>query len=318
MCVKVFKSVRIMLNITIEKALDFYKLTEKKLNDMAIRRGIKDLKRYYSLTDFDRSTRLGKLLSNLGDNSLSQVFAQMAFHAQNATLISNIVSFNSNIELLKAKLCNFDPKSLKKEYQNAMDIVEALRYNEDNNVCGLKWNSEKSRFGKRDSLMAGYAQALLDCAEYLCHFKDGNEVYNDLNVYGYIGNTDEEKTCNLIKYFQEKIPHRFSIALTCDFLKEFRKEFSFLCKPDVHIKDVLCALFGNKKGFYNTMRREYECVLEMQELVKCINAALSSNERITVYKLDRMIWLICSDKFFLDNTESAKESFLKSIKDLKS
>ena len=53
----------------------------------------------------------------------------------------------------------------------------------------------------------------------------------------------------------------------------------------------------------------------MQALVDEINGTLrQKGERtITVYQLDRMIWLICSENFFLHNVESGKEVYIKKI-----
>ena len=118
---------------------------------------------------------------------------------------------------------------------------------------------------------------------------------------------DETDYKKLIETFHKKIPYRYSIALTCDFLKEFHKEFSFLCKPDVHIKDTLCVLLNKEENYYRTAKREYECIGEMQKLVELING---EEKKITVYQLDRMIWLICSEKFFLDGIISAKNEYL--------
>ena len=182
-----------------------------------------------------------------------------------------------------------------------------MRYDANTNPDGLKWNDKKNKTARKDTLITGYAQALIDCAEYLSWFNNREAVKTDLGLH-YKDETDYE---SLIEYFREKVPHRFSIALTCDFLKEFDKAFSFLCKPDVHIKDTLCMLLNKKENYYHTPKREYECIGEMQELVSLINEG--EENKITVYQLDRMIWLICSENFFLDGIRSAKSEYLSKI-----
>lgn len=297
-----------MTMITQDKAKRFYKLTSSMLNSIAENHNVKNIDNYYKLTDFDEKTKLGKCISDLHRDSINSVFAQMAFHAQNATLISNIVNFENNIVFLKKVLCGFDPNKFLTEYkENVKSVVEALRYDAANNPEGLKWNDKKNKTARKDSIITGYAQALIECAKYLSDFSDRGAVLNQLKS-NYKDETDYK---NLIEAFHKQIPHRFSIALTCDFLKEFDEEFSFLCKPDVHIKDTLCVLLNKEENYYRTAKREYECIGEMQELVKFINEG--EEKEITVYQLDRMIWLICSEKFFLDDVKPTKSEYLNEI-----
>lgn len=296
-----------MTMIAQNKAKRFFELTSSTLNNIAESHNVKDIKAYYELTDFNTKTKLGRCIDKLGRNSVESVFVQMAFHAQNATLISNIVNFEINIDFLKRVLCDFKPEKFLTEYEEKVEsVVEALRY-AANNPEGLKWNDKKNKTARKDSLITGYAQALIECARYLSKCRDREAVLNKLKS-SYKGETDYKK---LIETFHEKIPHRYSIALTCDFLKEFDEEFSFLCKPDVHIKDTLCVLLNKEENYYRTAKREYECIGEMQELVKLINAGEA--KKITVYQLDRMIWLICSEKFFLDDVRSAKSEYLSKV-----
>jgi hypothetical protein len=84
-----------------EKVYNFYTLTEEKLINRCRIKGISDLNKYYTLTDFYGDS----IFNSLSDKA--QVFAQLAFHAQNATLISNIVSFERNFPFLKRVLCDF-------------------------------------------------------------------------------------------------------------------------------------------------------------------------------------------------------------------
>ena len=99
--------------------------------------------------------------------------------------------------------------------------------------------------------------------------------------------------------------HGFSVALTCDFLKEFDNEFCDLPKPDIHIKNTLDSVLEEKKKM-----NDYEYIRAFQQLVNYINKELSCDEKITVYQLDRMVWLVCSGKFFLDGVESIKKRYI--------
>ena len=293
-------------------ALDFYENTEDTLRKLADIKGISDLSAYYELTDYDDN---GVLNEHFRKKDLTQVFAQIAGHAQNATMISSIVKFEKNIGFLKEKLCGFDVEKFLETYPASDDkqkrestineIVEALRYNEQTNK-GLKWDSSKSE--NKDSLMKRYANTLLDAAVFLK--KCGNrDTFRAKLIENYKGKNYQD----LIKFFMNNIKHGFSVALTCDFLKEFDEEFRDLPKPDVHIQDTLCVLKNFKKG--SSDKKQFECIKLMQELTEEINKGLEEKkkDKITVYKLDKMIWLICSQKFYLDEDRSIKASYLNKI-----
>ena len=68
---------------------------------------------------------------------------------------------------------------------------------------------------------------------------------------------------------------------------------------------------------YNTESKEYECIAQMQELTEQINISLKSvgKEEITVYQLDRMIWLVCTGYFFLDTKRSSKQRYIDQIQE---
>ena len=289
---------------------DFYKVTKQQLEVQAQSKGITNLSRYYELTDYHE----GSFLNDYSGKS--QIFAQIAFHAQNATMISSIVKFERNVEFLSAALCSFDPDLFCKTYsannreESVQKIVDKLRFDPKTGL-GLTWDSSKSMEKNKDKIVRRYANTLIDAAEFVSRFDSREEFLYDLLSH-YKNNNYSE----LIKYFRKNIQHGFSVALTCDFLKEFDRSFSDLPKPDVHIKDTLCALYGYEKNYYNTERKEQECIGTMQTLVKQINAQLPQDERITVYQLDRMIWLICSGYFFLDDAGDYKEKYINAIRGL--
>ena len=294
-------------------AKDFYELTEETLKNLANTKGIdeKELARYYELTDYDKDS---VLMKHFKEGSMSQLFAQIALHGQNATMISSIVKFDDNIEFLKDKLCGFDPNKFLNEYtaddrdNSIIRIVNALRYDENKNQ-GLKWDSSKSKEGSKDKLIRRFANTLMDAAIFLSKY-ESREAFREELIEKHDTN-DSEK---VIKYFRKNIKHGFSVALTCDFLKEFDEAFSDLPKPDVHIQDTLCALNSKKKGYYNSSdKKQFECIKDMQNLTKEINDNLDENKKITVYKLDKMIWLICSGSFYLHDRGNIKQSYLNQI-----
>ena len=289
------------------KPIDFYRITKQHLEAQARKKGVRNLGRYYTLTDFQKCEFLPRY------SETAQVFAQIAFHAQNATLLSNIVRFEKNIGFLSTALCGFDPKRFSAKFpaadreRSVQALVEALRFDPAAQT-GLVWNAEKSKSGQKDTLIRRYANTLIDAAAFVGQFSSRAAFLQDL--LNHYPNQDPAK---VIAYFRKKVSHGFSVALTCDFLKEFDQSFSGLSKPDVHIKDTLCALYGRKPGYYNSAKKELYSISEMQKLVDAINEELPPEENITVYILDRMIWLVCSGKFFLDDAGNDKERYIQAI-----
>lgn len=290
-------------------SIEFFKTTEHHLEKLAHEKGISDLSRYYELTDYHQGSFLNSY------SGMVKVFAQIAFHAQNATLVSNIVCFERNVEFLSENLCGFNPTLFCEEFksdereESVKKIVEKLRFNQQTGK-GLKWNSQKSKSGKKDTIMCRYANTLIDAAEFLKKYQSRTEFLNAL-----LKRYEHNNYKGVIAFFRNNISHGFSIALTCDFLKEFDAAFSDLPKPDIHIKDTLCSFLGHERNYYNTEKKELECIEDMQRIVKEINDALSQDKKITVYKFDRMIWLICSGNFYLDDIADYKNRYLREIKE---
>ena len=259
----------------------------------------KEVNKYFKLTDYQL-----KSISSFKKDSIEQVFAQFSLHAQNATMIKNIVNFEKNFDFLKSVFCDFNPTLFLHIYnvknnreKAALNLVEKLRYSENENPSGLKWKKDKSV--KPDTLIRRYVEAMIDGAiffenkskkELLLRFK---ELYDKGYKY-------------LIEYFMENIKHGFSIALTCDFFKELDTYFD-IPKPDIHLK----AVIGKFKGkIYKNKDWEYRCIEDFLGIVLSLN---SQGIKINCYKLDKMIWLCCTSDFYLDEKVNNKNILLKKI-----
>lgn len=274
--------------------LKFYKITKKKLQQLAAIYEIENLEEYYELTDYNRKMPT----SNYED--LSQVFAQLAFHGQNGAKIGDTVNFNANIVTLDKELCKFNPDKFLEEY-NLTDInkdnkkdnkkrIEDASEILSNKLCEVLHRKDKNQ------LLPRYAKTLLYSAIYVHSFNNKQEIINDLKEH-----YEDEET--LIDYFRKQIPAGFRVRLACDFLKEFDKSFD-LPKPDTHLMNTL------------NCKKEYECINEMINLTENINKSLKDEEKLTVYKFDRMIYLVCSQNFFLDKKDrnSIKKIYWEKIR----
>lgn len=283
-------------------AIDFYNTTCIALSRLAEMHGVEDLEKYYSLTDFLDFPQL----NDLGE--IEQAYMQLALHAQNATMISNIINFKKNYASLKAVLCDFNPQAVLAAYRSDSREASVQRMIAAFAEHGIHANTDRSA-NRPNAILSRYSNALLDGAEYLSQFGSKNEVVQDLQAHA-------ADTKELVSYFRTKIPHGFSVALTCDFLKEYADAFNMLPKPDVHIMDAMRVLYNRDAKYYAYDPGAYRCIEDVQALTAQINQHLQQNGQtpITVYQLDRMIWLICSNRFFLDNGyESTKAWYLSKI-----
>ena len=281
--------------------LEFYNITKEKLNQLAGIYEIKNLEEYYELTDYNKKMPTSKY------KDLSQVFAQLAFHGQNGAKIGNTVNFNANIVALDNELCKFNPGKFLKKY-NLTEINKDNKNSKDNKkriedasetlskrLCKVLHRKAKNPHLPR------YAKTLLYSAIYVHSFNNKQEIIEDLKKNYLKENYKDAK--KLIDYFRKQIPVGFRAALACDFLKEFDKSFD-LPKPDTHLKNTL------------NCKKEYECINKMINLTENINKSLKDEEKLTVYKFDRMIYLVCSQNFFLDKKDrnSIEKIYLEKIR----
>ena len=282
---------------------EFYVLTKQKLDHMAEVRGLSDteINKYYGLTD-----RYCQFYSDTALSEIGKVFAQIAFHAQNGTMISSIIKFDVNYDKMKIITYNFNPSAFLAVY-GGQDGVDKL-------VCafksqGFKWDSSKSKEKNKDGIVKRYSTTLIGAANYLSEKPDREAILNELR--GWLP-ADRDYSV-LIKKFRKEMKAGFGVALACDFIKEFNEEFSDLIKPDAHLVDVMNAFRNFEYG--KNDKTKLQLVSDVQEMVKDINRELKSRgeDEITAYKLDRMIWLVCSDNFYLHQTGSLKANFISEI-----
>ena len=83
-------------------------------------------------------------------------------------------------------------------------------------------------------------------------------------------------------------------SLACDCLKELG--FLDYPKPDVHLIEVYSQLGLSKKDPISV----FEAIVDMAEFCKEIDPD------VTPYKIDKIMWLICSGKFYLDGISIGK------------
>lgn len=84
-------------------------------------------------------------------------------------------------------------------------------------------------------------------------------------------------------------------TLGCDLLKELDPSID-ICKPDIHVSNCIKEFTGHKTN------KIKELVKEFSQIVHNINSSIPGL-KLTNYAFDKMIYLICSENFYLDDNK---------------
>lgn len=99
--------------------IEFKDYIETYLNKIAKKSGVSDLDKYYTSSDLKIDE-----IKSLRSGSIEQVYAQFIFHAQNATIINNVVKFLKNFNAIKKVTCDFNPKNFFQNMGIKMKVIE--------------------------------------------------------------------------------------------------------------------------------------------------------------------------------------------------
>ncbi|TJX13473.1 hypothetical protein E9840_09535 [Tissierella creatinini] len=145
-----------------------------------------------------------------------------------------------------------------------------------------------------------WSKSIMDAAKFMCNFKDVNDFKNFVNLFDY--NLPTRTALPLL--ISSKISG-IGFALACDFLKELG--YTNYPKPDVHLIQVFVEAGLSSKDPISV----FEAIVRMSDDCKEIDP------EVTPYKIDKIIWLICSGKFYIDEISvgSHKEEFINIIVD---
>ncbi len=101
----------------------------------------------------------------------------------------------------------------------------------------------------------------------------------------------------------------FGFALSCDLLKEMG--YVKFGKPDTHIKDIFIELGLLSYVSKSSSKADYFSLKIIERMAKSNNT--------TPYAVDKLLWLIGSGNFYLDELEigSKKRDFIKLMKQRK-
>ena len=213
-------------------------------------------------------------------DSLQDVYVRLIYSAQNTQMMPKVIKFHQNQEVIKNVLQNFD-------YQKIKDIAPETLFETFQKHITIN-NAES-----KQNLWLKWCKSAVDSAKFVSEFND----FQAVNDFVCSFNADPKK---LPIQIADKI-HGIGFALACDALKELG--YTQYCKPDVHIKELLSALHICQTDDYEV----FDTVVEMAR----------AYDDMSPQQIDRMLWLICSGNFFLDNQQVSgkKQEFIDHLKD---
>lgn len=226
----------------------------------------------------------------IGDNSnftsLEDVLIRLIYSAQNYQRMPNVIKFNDRFDRIKVILYEFDYNKIAE--MEAIDLYYKFRKEFNVTSKDTKMNSWYK-----------WSKSIIDSAKFVCNFKDVEDFKHFVSLYDY--NTITRMSLPLL--ISSKISG-IGFPLACDFLKELG--YSNYPKPDVHIVDIFVNLGLSDDNIINV----FEAVIRMYEDCKEVDST------VTPYKIDKILWLICSGRFYFDNItiNRHKEEFILYVK----
>ena len=218
--------------------------------------------------------------------SLHDIYEQFIYSAQNYQGMPKVIKYDDRRVRIKNILYDFDVQKIKD-----LDVDELYQ-------SFRKAFKVTSRDTKQNSWRKWSCSAI-DAAKFMSNFEDIDDFKTFVAQFDY--NLPTRMALPLL--ISTKIKG-IGFALACDALKEL----GYLDdpKPDVHLIEVFSQLGITEPEPISV----FETISEMAELCKEIDTD------VTAYKIDKILWLICSGKFYLDgiNVGSHKKEFIEHMK----
>lgn len=224
--------------------------------------------------EFDKYFNITKSFKTIND-----ILYQLLDSLQNNQMMPNVIGFKNpdRIPIFKEIFFDYNPQLILDTYHCFENLF--LKFDENFEI--------KNRDSKKN-LWLRYAKSVMSACSFMATFKDATDFDNFVNSSSY-----NEFTIASLPMLLEKEIFGLGFPLACDFLKELG--YIQYPKPDVHIKDVLVAFDLCK----NTDFDAYKAVVKMAKI---------NND--TPYNVDKVLWLICSGRFYLHNIEIKRHKTL--------
>lgn len=215
-------------------------------------------------------------------NSLEEVVYQFACNLQDYNMMPSVIGFmrEDRNPVFRRILFDYNHNLIINSYTSNMLYAQFCEH-----------FPVKNKDSKQNSWLK-YSKGIISACEYLAKFQDIN-AFNDY-VDSFNGSFE------IIAEFQKEI-YGLGFALACNMVKDLG--FTNYAKPDTHTKDVIMVtgLSGSDEI----------------SVVRAIQSIAAANND-TAFNVDRMIWLICSGYYFLDDVrvKSHKRELIERIKNI--
>lgn len=219
-------------------------------------------------------------------SSIQDIYEQLIHSAQNYQRMPNVIKYSQRRDQIKNILVDFDVQLIKD-----MDVDEL--YYKFRDVFRVTSNDTKHNSWRK------WSRSAIDAAKFMSNFKDADDFRGFVAQFDY--NRPTRMALPLL--ISTKISG-IGFALACDTLKELG--YLSYPKPDVHLIEVFSQLGLSDDDPISV----FEAIVEMAEVCKEVDPEASP------YKLDKIIWLICSGRFYLDDISVGrhKDDFIVYIK----
>lgn len=216
----------------------------------------------------------------LGDSrnykSLRDIYVQIIHSAQNYQSMPNVINFAKRKDKIEEILYGFD-------YSRVQELsVEELYQRFRNEFHVTSTDSKRNSWYK-------WSHSIVDAANFMNDFVDINDFEEFVGRFDY--NVSTRMALPLL--ISTKISG-IGFALACDLLKELG--FTNYPKPDVHMKDVFSGIGLSEWNDYSN----FEAITRMA------NFCSKDDASVTPYKVDKVFWLICSGRFYLEKPEEIR------------
>ncbi|RHV85814.1 hypothetical protein DXA97_15365 [Clostridium sp. OF09-36] len=217
--------------------------------------------------------------------SVQDIYEQFIHSAQNYQSMPNIIKYDLRRQQIKEILYDFDVSRVKQMDADALYYIFREKF------------GVTSKDSKRNSWWK-WSKSCVEAADFMSNFTDTDDFRKFVYQFDY----NKPTRMALPLLISTKISG-IGFALACDCLKELG--FLNYPKPDVHLIEVFSQTGLSKADPISV----FESIVEMAEVCKKVDP------EVTPYKIDKIMWLICSGRFYLDDISVGrhKDDFIKYI-----
>lgn len=230
--------------------------------------------------------------------SMEEIYKQFINSAQNFNMLPKVIKFETRNEEMADILHHYniqdlsaeDPEKLFEQFNQKYHIVVGKN-------TGKLWKL--------------WCRSVVDSARFLCRF-DSPEEFDK-----YVKSFDDVSRRKLLPKEIAKNICNIKFAAACDLIKELG--YTEYIKPDIHMDKIFTA-FGlcpecDKNKLHTEKRKEVVFDAGVNMAYEC----QKEDPGITPYKVDKVLWMICSGRFYKEKPEidvpGQRDEFIQYAKD---